>query len=117
MSSLLVSRVLEFAVVSSRGTGTSFVNDFANFSKVSVDAFGSILGAPGIGVEVTAFGLLCLFFGVTGIAVLCSGEGLEELRCFWSFFSSSLLEVPGSGGSLRFRPWSLLSSFPDARGL
>ena len=130
MSILLVSRELEFASI--RATGTFLVTDWTSLSRASVDALGSIFGAPGIGVDVTAFGLLCVFFGVPDVlgfgdprasAARAPGEShrefdllLEVLCCrLWSLFSSAIFEVPGFGDPWRFRLWSLLS-LPSVSG-
>ena len=112
MSSLLMSRVLEFASICA--TGISLVTDWTSMSRASVDMLGSTFGAPGIGVDVTAFGLLLACFGVPEVlgfgvplasATRASGEShrevglsLLESDCLLrSFFSSGVLEVLGFG--------------------
>ena len=121
MSILLVSRGLELASI--LATGTFLVTDSTSFSKASVDALGSIFGAPGIGVDVTAFGLLCVFFGVPEVfgfgdplasAARAPGVSHREFDLLLvvvccrlgSFFSSAVLEVPGFGDPWRFCLWS-----------
>ena len=62
MSSLLMSRRLDSS--SALVNGVTLGSDWSCCSRVSPEALGSIFGAPGIGVEVTAFGARFVFFGV-----------------------------------------------------
>ena len=126
MSSLLVSRVLEFASI--RATGISLFTEWTSMSRLSADTLGFTFGAPGIGVDVTAFGLLSTCFGVPEVlglgvplasAARAPGEShrdfvlpLLEFDCrFWSLLSSGIFEVPGFGDPWGFPFWPFLSLF------
>ena len=85
-------------------------SDWSSFSGVSLEALGSIFGAPGIGVEVTAFGPRFAFFGVPevlGLGVTSAARApgdshrelglLELLGRSLSFLTSCFPELPGFG--------------------
>merc|ERR1711997_304291 len=88
------------------------------------EALGSIFGAPGIGVEVTAFGLRFVFFGVPDVlgfgfasAARAPGDSHRELGLldlvgrFWSFLTSCFPGLPGLGDLGGFCFWGSLVAF------
>ena len=124
---MLVSRELDSA--STLVTDPILGSGWSRFSSVSLEALGSIFGAPGIGVEVTAFGPLFVVLGVPevlgfgalgfGVANAARAPGdshrelglLELLGRSLSFLTSCFPGVPGLGDLGGFSFWGSLVAF------